>query len=96
MTLDVRLNVEYHEIEGGGFWAEVTELPGCIAQAEDLATLKKNLSIAVSDWLRESSEKTEKDARELAEIQGVPFKDGESYPKPYVYREPAGWVEEDE
>jgi len=30
------LTVDVHEIEGGGFWGEVRQFPGCIAQAETL------------------------------------------------------------
>jgi len=97
-TIDVpvTLSATIHEIEGGGYWAEVDLLPGCIAQADDLATLRTNLIRALSDWLRESSDKTEEDARELAKVQGRPFREGQKYPQPYEYREPAGWVEEDE
>lgn len=85
-----------HEIVGGGYWAEIEMLPGCIAQGDTLEELEENLKSAVADWFRDSSDKTEEDARQLAEIQGAPFKEGESYPQPYVYREPAGWTEEDE
>ncbi|MGC8641696.1 MAG: type II toxin-antitoxin system HicB family antitoxin [Isosphaeraceae bacterium] len=32
-----------HEVEGGGYWAEVRRLPGCLAPAETLDALKGNL-----------------------------------------------------
>ena len=31
---------EVHEIEGGGYWADVTRFPGCVAQAETIEALK--------------------------------------------------------
>lgn len=96
MTVNIPFKVTPHEIEGGGYWAEIEELPGCVAQANTLEELEANLAQAALDWLRETPEKTEEDARQLAEIQGVPFKEDDSYPQPYVYREPVGWTEEDE
>ena len=96
MTVKVPFHVIPQEIAGGGYWAEIVEMPGCVAQGNTVEELEANLAQAALDWLRESSEKTEDDARQLAETQGVPFKDGDSYPKPYSYREPIGWTEENE
>jgi predicted RNase H-like HicB family nuclease len=96
MTISVSFKALYHDIEGGGYWAEIKELPGCVAQADDLETLEKNLIRAIADWFRERPEKTEEEARELAAIQGTTFKEGGLYPEPYDYSTPSDWVEEDE
>ena len=71
-TLSVPLQIiaEVHEIDGGGYWAEVPRFPGCVAQAETIEALKENIVQAVEDWLNGSPVKTEDEARELAEIQG--------------------------
>ena len=78
MTISVPFKALYHDIEGGGYWAEIKELPGCVAQADDLETLEKNLIRAIADWFRERPEKTEEEARQLAAIQGTTFKEGRS------------------
>jgi predicted RNase H-like HicB family nuclease len=89
-TLNVPLEIlaEVHEIEGGGYWAEVPRFPGCVAQAETIEALKANLVQAVEDWLSGSSVKTEGEARQLAEIQGSSLPIDESFPQPYSYRPP--------
>ncbi len=69
-SVPLQINAEVHEIEGGGYWAEVPRFPGCVAQAETIDALKANLIQAVEDWLNGSSVKTEDEARQLAEIQG--------------------------
>lgn len=38
------------EAEEGGYWAEVLELPGCVAQGEDLAELQATLPTAIEVW----------------------------------------------
>jgi predicted RNase H-like HicB family nuclease len=84
-----------HPIEGGGYWAAVQELPGCVAQADQLDELKEHIAQAIIDWLQGSSEKTEDEARQLAEIQGGPLSTEETYLQPYTYLPPSDWVEED-
>ncbi len=85
-----------HPIEGGGYWAEVQELPGCVAQANHLDELEQNVAQAIIDWLQESPEKTADEARRLAEIQGGQPSTEESYPQPYPYLPPSGWEEDHE
>lgn len=53
------------EAEEGGFWAEVLELPGCVAQGEDLAELQAALPTAIEVW--------EDVAREIAADSTDPF-----------------------
>jgi predicted RNase H-like HicB family nuclease len=97
-TLSVPLQIvaDVHEIEGGGFWAEVRRFPGCVAQAESIEELKINIAQAVDDWLNGSPIKTEDEARQLAEIQGSRHPVDESFPQPYGYRPPPSWTDEDE
>jgi predicted RNase H-like HicB family nuclease len=96
-TLSVPITIQaiVHDIEGGGYWAEVTGLPGCVAQAETLESLRANLLLAIDDWLAETPEKTEDDARRLAEIQGTSRLADGSYPQPYEYQPPASWSGEE-
>ncbi len=97
-TLSVPLQIiaEVHEIEGGGFWAEVPRFPGCVAQAESIEALKENIVQAVEDWLNGSPVKTEDEARRLAEIQGSGNPVDDSFPQPYGYLPPSSWIDEDE
>ena len=96
LTIPVKIVAEVHEIEGGGYWAEVPRFPGCVTQAETLEVLKENIVQAIEDWLSELPGKTENDARQLAEIQGLSKPVDETFPVPYSYSPPAGWNEEDE
>ncbi len=38
------------ESDETGFWAEVHELPGCVAQGEDLDDLRSNVLDALQAW----------------------------------------------
>ncbi|MEX1117082.1 MAG: type II toxin-antitoxin system HicB family antitoxin [Akkermansiaceae bacterium] len=40
-----------HEAEEGGFWAEVSALPGGFTQGETLPDLETNLREAIQGWL---------------------------------------------
>jgi predicted RNase H-like HicB family nuclease len=84
-SVPLQINAEVHEIEGGGYWAEVPRFPGCVAQAETIEQLKANIIQAVDDWLNGSSVKTEDEARQLAEIQGSRRPVDESFPQHYEY-----------
>jgi len=97
-TLSVSLQIlaEVHEIEGGGYWAEVPRFPGCVAQAETIEALKENIVQAVEDWLNGLPVKTEDEARQLAEIQGSSKLVDESFPQTYTYLPPRSWIDEDE
>jgi predicted RNase H-like HicB family nuclease len=68
-SVPVEITAVVHEIEGGGYWAEVPGFPGCVAQAGTLEALRDNLRAAIDDWLG-ASVKTEREARQLAAIQG--------------------------
>ncbi len=46
------------DAEEGGFWAEILELPGCVAQGETIAELQAALPVAIEVW--------EETAREIA------------------------------
>ena len=96
LSVPIKVNAEVHEIKGGGYWAEVRCFPGCVAQAETIDALEENLIQAVEDWLAESPEKTEAEAKQLAEIQGLREPVDQSFPQPYCYLPPPSWVDEDE
>jgi predicted RNase H-like HicB family nuclease len=96
MTVDVHLTVDVHPIDGGGFYGEVRQLPGCLAQAETLEGLQAAIRLAVRDWFAEPGLQTEQTARELAAIQGTDVIPEGPYPLPYDYQPPASWTEADE
>lgn len=39
------------EHEGGGYWAEVPVLPGCVTQGETYDDIMRNIHEAVEGWL---------------------------------------------
>jgi predicted RNase H-like HicB family nuclease len=39
----MKLTVQVHNDEDGGFWAEVVEIPGCITQGDTVEELEANL-----------------------------------------------------
>lgn len=96
LRIPMQILAEVHEIEGGGYWAEVSRFPGCIAQAETMEALKENLVQAVEDWLNGLPVKTKDEARQLAEIQGSSKLIDESFPQTYGYLPPPSWSDEDE
>lgn len=98
LHVPVRLTIEVvvHAIEGGGFWGEVPRFPGCLAQADTEAELKENIRQAIQDWWAESSEKTEAEAAQLAEIQGEHAPQHGSGAQPYPFIPSPTWNEEDE
>jgi predicted RNase H-like HicB family nuclease len=95
-TLSVPLQIlaEVHEIEGGGYWAEVPRFPGCVAQAETIEALKQNILQAVDDWLNGTPVKTEEEARQLAEIQGTTQLVAGPFPQANNYLPPPSWIDE--
>ena len=46
------------EEDGGGFYAEVPELPGCIASAATLEETMELLKEAIESWIEVSKETT--------------------------------------
>ena len=40
-----------HDAEEGGYWAEVTGMPGCYSQGETLAETKANIQEAAMAWM---------------------------------------------
>ena len=96
LSVSIEITAVVHEIEGGGYWAEVPGLPGCIAQAEGLEALRGNLLRSIDDWLAESPVKTEDEAKRLAAIQGSPAPVDRTFPQPYDYLPPSSWTDDDE
>jgi len=49
--LRLKYPVTIHEAEEGGYFAEIIDLPGCMAQAETLDHMHKEIDIARKLWL---------------------------------------------
>jgi predicted RNase H-like HicB family nuclease len=96
LTIPVEIIAVVHEIEGGGYWAEVPFFPGCVAQAETREGLKTNMILAIGDWLAESRVKTEDEASQLAAIQGRGVPVDQSFPQCNDYLPPSSWIDDDE
>lgn len=47
----MNVKVLVHEAEEGGFWREVSALPGCASQGETMDELLANLREAIAGWL---------------------------------------------
>jgi predicted RNase H-like HicB family nuclease len=96
LNVPISLTVDVHEIEGGGFWGEVRQFPGCVAQAETLELLESSIRQAIEDWLAEPGVQTKKTAKELAAIQGSRETPAGPYPRRYKYEAPPAWTEANE
>ena len=94
LSVPVRILADVHEIEGGGYRAEVRRHPGCIAQAETLEALKENLVLAIEDWLNGLPLKTEDEAGLLAEIQ-CSIAMAELFPQPNTYLPTPFWADDE-
>jgi len=44
------------ETEGGGYWAEVPALPGCMTQGDTYDELLQNIHEAIEGWLSTDAE----------------------------------------
>jgi predicted RNase H-like HicB family nuclease len=96
LKVPVEITAALHEIEGGGYWAEVACFPGCVAQGETLEGLKTNVVSAIGDWLAESRAKTADEARQLAAIQGGNEPANKTFSQCYEYLPPSSWNDENE
>jgi predicted RNase H-like HicB family nuclease len=65
LSVPIEVTAVVHEIEGGGYWAEVSCFPGCVAQAESLEVLRVNLLLAIREW-HSLSENTRWDERKVS------------------------------
>ncbi|HPA46255.1 MAG TPA: type II toxin-antitoxin system HicB family antitoxin [bacterium] len=54
----MKIKVVIHETEEGGYWAEVTAIPGCATEGETLEDLMSNLHEAIEGCLAVSLEGT--------------------------------------
>jgi predicted RNase H-like HicB family nuclease len=93
LTVPVQLTVDVHEIDGGGFYGEVRQLPGCLAQADTLEGLAEVIREAIRDYFAEPGLLTEETARGLADIQGADAIPPGPYPLRRDYRPPDWWTE---
>ena len=51
LSVPYRIVAEVHEIEGGGYWAEVPRLTWLHCPGRNAGALEENLVQAVEDWL---------------------------------------------
>ena len=47
----MKLKIIIHKAEEGGFWAEVTAIPGCVSQGETMEELLENIHEAAQGCL---------------------------------------------
>lgn len=47
----MKVKILVHAAEEGGFWAEVSALPGCASQGETMDELIANIREAITGWL---------------------------------------------
>jgi predicted RNase H-like HicB family nuclease len=64
----VKLRAVIHEAEEGGFWAEVTALPGCVTQGDTREELKSNLREAIEGWLLAGESTLDEATQEVFEM----------------------------
>jgi predicted RNase H-like HicB family nuclease len=50
MTAIHQYTAAVYEADEGGYWADVLDLPGCVAQASTLEELQRNLREAIQAW----------------------------------------------
>src|SRR5262249_13137451 len=96
LSVPFDLTVDVHEIDGGGFYGEGRQLPGCLAQANTPETLAEATRDAVRDYFAAPGIQTEQTARELAAIQGTTQIPDGPYPLRYDYQPPPSWSGADE
>lgn len=93
LTVPFSLTVDVHEIDGGGFYGEVRQLPGCLAQADTIDDLADAIREAIRDYFAEPGIQTEQTARALADIQGADTIPPGPYPLRREYQPPDWWTE---
>jgi predicted RNase H-like HicB family nuclease len=47
----MNVKIVVHEADGGGYWAEVPALPGCVSQGETMDELLAHMREAIQAWL---------------------------------------------
>jgi hypothetical protein len=75
--------------------AELAAVLG-LSRAESVPSLTRRFSDGLSTDAKIRKQKTEDDARRLAEIQGTTKLFDQSFPQPYNYLPPPSWIDEDE
>jgi predicted RNase H-like HicB family nuclease len=96
LSVPFQLTLDVHEIQGGGFWGEVRQFPGCVVQADSLEALEDRIRLAVRDYFAAPGLQSQQTARELAGIPGTTSIPDGPYPLPYHYQPPSSRTEADE
>ena len=47
----MKMKAVIHPAQGGGYWAEVPGLPGCITEGDSMEEVLANLKDAIEGWL---------------------------------------------
>jgi predicted RNase H-like HicB family nuclease len=70
--------VAVHEAEPdeGGYWCEVLELPGCVAQGETLDELRANIGDAIEAWEQTQREDGEPPVERTIATWSIAFDSG--------------------
>jgi predicted RNase H-like HicB family nuclease len=96
LRIPVELVALVHDVVGGGYWAEVPALPGCVASADTKDDLRENLIQAIQDWMAETSGPTEEELKSLAEIQAQSPPVAVLQRLAEIQKPPQAWYDEDE
>lgn len=96
VEVTIRIAIRIQDVKDGGYWANVPDLPGCVAQAETRESLLSNIKQAIQDWFADAPMKTEQEAVQLTAIQGGVAPLDRCFPVPNEYLPPPSWSDEDE
>ncbi len=66
----MKLKAFVYPDEGGGFWAEIPALPGCVSQGDTFEETLANIQEAAEGWLEVGDERAASEAdAQLVEIE---------------------------
>jgi len=60
----MKIKAVVHEVEEGGFWAEVPTIPGCATEGHTMEEVVKNLQVVIETCLSGEIVPSERDATE--------------------------------
>ncbi|GBF78627.1 type II toxin-antitoxin system HicB family antitoxin [Aphanothece sacrum] len=58
----MKINAIIHPAEEGGYWAEVSALPGCVTEGDSMDEVINNLRDAILGWLEVANESKKPDS----------------------------------
>ena len=96
IPLQIVITLEVHEVEGGGFWAEVPRFPGCVAQADTIEATEGEHPPSRQGLVGRAPREDRGGGQEARGDPGSDELPDVSYPRPYEYLPPPSWSDEDE